>query len=201
MEFNEKLQELRKQKELTQEELAQALYVSRAAISKWESGRGYPSIDSLKQISTYFCVSIDTLLSGNEALSLAEETHRKKNAQHRNLVFSLLDLSASLFLFFPFFRQINGGTIEEVSLLSLTGIAPYMKSIYLIVVIGMVVSGLLGLVLQNCQHAFWMHTRTPLSFLFHIVGTLLFMLSPQPYASASLFLFLGIKTCLLIKIR
>ena len=39
MEFNEKLQELRKQKDLTQEELAEKLYVSRTAISKWESGR------------------------------------------------------------------------------------------------------------------------------------------------------------------
>lgn len=38
MEFNEKLQTLRKQKNLTQEELASALYVSRTAISKWESG-------------------------------------------------------------------------------------------------------------------------------------------------------------------
>ena len=40
MEFHEKLQELRKQKGLTQEELAESLYVSRNAISKWESGRG-----------------------------------------------------------------------------------------------------------------------------------------------------------------
>ncbi|MBQ7051668.1 MAG: helix-turn-helix transcriptional regulator, partial [Clostridia bacterium] len=38
MEFNEKLQELRKQKELTQEELAEVLFVSRSAISKWEAG-------------------------------------------------------------------------------------------------------------------------------------------------------------------
>ena len=53
MEFNEKLQELRKGKKLTQEELAQDLFVSRTAISKWESGRGYPSIDSLKEISRY----------------------------------------------------------------------------------------------------------------------------------------------------
>ena len=53
MEFNEKLQELRKQKGLTQEELSEILYVSRTAISKWESGRGYPNIDSLKAISKY----------------------------------------------------------------------------------------------------------------------------------------------------
>ena len=49
MEFNEKLQELRKGKGLTQEELAQAIFVSRTAVSKWESGRGYPNIDSLKE--------------------------------------------------------------------------------------------------------------------------------------------------------
>ena len=53
MEFNEKLQELRKSRGMTQEELAEALYVSRAAVSKWESGRGYPSIDSLKDISGF----------------------------------------------------------------------------------------------------------------------------------------------------
>ena len=57
MEFHEKLQELRKQRGMTQEELATALYVSRTAVSKWESGRGYPSIDSLKAISGFFGVS------------------------------------------------------------------------------------------------------------------------------------------------
>ena len=51
MEFNEKLQKLRKGKGLTQEELAQAIFVSRTAVSKWESGRGYPNIDSLKELA------------------------------------------------------------------------------------------------------------------------------------------------------
>ena len=69
MEFHEKLQELRKARGLTQEELAEALYVSRAAVSKWESGRGYPGIDSLKAISKYFSITIDELLSGNELLT------------------------------------------------------------------------------------------------------------------------------------
>ncbi len=43
MEFHEKLVELRKSKGLTQEELAEDLFVSRTAISKWESGRGIPA--------------------------------------------------------------------------------------------------------------------------------------------------------------
>lgn len=72
MEFNEKLQELRKSKGLTQEELAKELYVSRTAISKWESGRGYPNIDSLKEISRYFSVSIDELICPDEIITAAE---------------------------------------------------------------------------------------------------------------------------------
>ena len=70
MEFNEKLQELRKKKGITQEELASSLYVSRTAVSKWESGRGYPSIESLRAIASFFSVTVDELLSPCEALDL-----------------------------------------------------------------------------------------------------------------------------------
>ena len=76
MEFNEKLQELRKSRGLTQEELAEALFVSRTAVSKWESGRGYPSIDSLKEISKYFSVTIDELLTGEKLISIAERENK-----------------------------------------------------------------------------------------------------------------------------
>ena len=72
MEFNEKLQQLRTGKNLTQEQLAEQLYVSRTAISKWESGKGYPNIESLKCISKFFSVTIDELLSGDELITLAE---------------------------------------------------------------------------------------------------------------------------------
>ena len=81
MEFCEKLQELRKNRGLTQEELAEALYVSRTAISKWESGRGYPSIDSLKEISCYFSVTIDDLLSADKLITIAEKEN-KSNVQN-----------------------------------------------------------------------------------------------------------------------
>lgn len=87
MEFNEKLQELRKQKGLTQEELSELLYVSRTAISKWESGRGYPNIDSLKAIAQFFSVSLDNLLSGDAILTIAEEENKEKENHSRNLVY------------------------------------------------------------------------------------------------------------------
>ena len=48
----------------TDEKLAEKLFVSRTAISKWESGRGYPSIDSLKAIAKYFHITIDELICG-----------------------------------------------------------------------------------------------------------------------------------------
>ena len=62
MELGEKLRQLRKEKGLTQEELASLLYVSRTAVSKWESDKGCPNIDSLKQLSKLYGISVDYLL-------------------------------------------------------------------------------------------------------------------------------------------
>ena len=87
MDFGEKLQELRKSRGMTQEELAEALFISRTAVSKWESGRGWPSIDSLKAISTFFDITIDELLSGEKLLSIAE---REKKAGVQRLCDLLL---------------------------------------------------------------------------------------------------------------
>jgi transcriptional regulator with XRE-family HTH domain len=127
MEFNEKLQELRKKKGLTQEELAQALFVSRAAISKWESARGYPNIDSLKAIAKFFRISIDELLSGDELLSIAEADKRQRERQLRELVFSMLDISLILLLFLPLFGQALGEAVEARPLLARSGQTRYQN--------------------------------------------------------------------------
>ena len=162
MELNEKLQELRKQKRLTQEELAESLYVSRTAISKWEAGRGYPSIDSLKSIAKFFGVTIDELLSSDELLIIAEEDTKQKKNHFRDLVFGLLDCSIAMFFFLPFFGQKVNATVQEVSLLSLTEIAPYLRIAYFIVIIAIIVSGILTLALQNCRQTFWVRNKSKL---------------------------------------
>ena len=199
MEFHKKLQELRKQKGLTQEELAESLYVSRTAISKWESGRGYPNIDSLKAISKFFSVTIDELLSGEEVLTIAEEDQRQKESILRDMVFGLLDLSVAMFFFVPFFGQKADGYVQAVSLTSLTVIASYLKAAFFAAVIGMIISGILTLVLQNYRGVFWVRNKSMISLALNAAGALLFIISSQPYAAAFLFIFLAIKVIMLIK--
>ena len=109
MEFNEKLQELRKSRGLTQEELAEALFVSRTAVSKWESGRGYPSIDSLKEISKYFSVSIDELLTGEKLISIAEKENKSNIQKTCNLLTGIVDLFSFILIVLPLYpNPING---------------------------------------------------------------------------------------------
>lgn len=199
MDFNEKLQELRKRKGLTQEELAEALFVSRTAVSKWESGRGYPSIDSLKAIASFFSVSIDELLSGEELVNIAQNDQVQKMRQMRDLVFGLLDCAMALLLFFPLFGQAEEGALRIVSLLSLTSIPLDMKVTYFTLVSLTVLCGLATLALQGRQVRFWNQIKSGLSLLFSVSGVLVFILSREPYAASLTFLFLLIKGILLLK--
>ena len=199
MEFNEKLQELRKQKNLTQEELAQKLFVSRTAVSKWESGRGYPNIESLKAISKFFCVTVDELLSGDELLSISEEDNKKKEARLRDLVFGLLDISVVTLLFLPFFGQKTNGIIQSISLLSLTDIPSYLKTGYYAIVTIIPISGVLSLVFQNSEKEFRLQNK--ISLCLNTIGVFLFIISQQPYAATFLLIFLIIKALMLIKRR
>ena len=199
MEFHEKIQELRRQKGLTQEELAELLFVSRTAVSKWESGRGYPNVDSLKGIAKVFGVTIDELLSGDELLTIAEEENKQKETRFRDLVFGLLDCSVAMFFFLPFFGQKEDGIIQGVSLLSLAEIAPYLKIAYFAAVIGMIAMGVLTLALQNCRQTVWVRNKDKISLILNAIGALLFIISLQPYAATFLFIFLIIKVLLLTK--
>ena len=200
MEFNQKSQELRKKKELTQEELAEILYVSRTAISKWESGRGYPSIESIKEIAKFFSVTIDELLSSDEVLSIAEEDNKQKQLRFRSIVFGLLDISIIMFFFIPFFGQEAGGTLREVSLLFLNEITPYLRVVYYFVVIAVILFGVMTLVLQNCLNIFWVRYRDKISLILNAVAIIIFIMSLQPYAATVIFIFLTIKVLMLIKL-
>lgn len=201
MEFHEKLQELRKRRNLTQEELAASLFVSRTAVSKWESGRGYPGIDSLKAIAAFYSVTIDELLSNGELLTIAEEESKQTEKHYHDLVFGLLDLSIAAFFFLPLFGQKTNGVVEEVSFLFLSEVSPWLRVCFLASVASMTLWGILTLALQNCCKSAWVRHKSGVSLMLNGASVLLFIVSKQPYAAALLFIFLTIKALILGKRR
>ena len=199
MEFNEKLQELRKSRGLTQEELAAKLYVSRTAISKWESGRGVPNIESLKAISKFFSVSIDELLSSGELLVIAEGESRERECRVKDLVFGLLDFAMALLIFLPLFGQSTEGYIEAVSLIRLNAPRLYLRIMFYDIVSSSVVCGIMTLALQSSNWMLWRRTKRSVSVALSIIALLIFVLSRQTYAAVFVLAFLALKAILLIK--
>ena len=113
---------MRKNRGLTQEELAQVLYVSRTAISKWESGRGYLSIDSLKEI---FGVTIDDLL------------------------FGMVDLFFFILIVLSLYPKPINGYIFSVNLFSHTETTWFNRWIYWIMFIALIGIGIVKIVLTQ----------------------------------------------------
>ncbi|WP_373119361.1 helix-turn-helix domain-containing protein [Holdemania massiliensis] len=199
MEFYQKLQELRKQKNLTQEELSEILFVSRTAISKWESGRGYPSIESLKAIAEFFGITIDELLSNRELISIAEKDSHQKNQHMRDLMLGLIDCSAGMLLIIPLFGQQDGDIIRQVSLLSLQDTPLFIKTAFLAIIFFIVACGIAELALQNCTFPLWTKAKTGLSMILTSLSVVIFIATLEPYAAFFTFVLLVIKGILLLK--
>ena len=199
MEFHEKLQFLRKQRNLTQEQLAELLFVSRTAVSKWESGRGYPNLESLKCISSLFSVSIDELLSNRELIDLAETENRVNMNKVSILVFGMLDVITAAFLFLPLFGQQEGEHIRSVMLLEYTGAAGILRAVYFGVIIAISAFGIFEFILERIGRELWMSVCKMCSMMIHAAAILLFALSRQPYITALLFLLFMVKVILLLR--
>ena len=209
MEFHEKLQELRKKKGLTQEELAENLYVSRTAISKWESGRGWPSLESLKEISGFFQVSIDDLLSGDDLLSLAEKEKRLSIQMVKERLFGMVDICSILLILLPLYPNLVDGYVYSVNLLAYKEATLLRLIIYWSLNLALVMMGTLKLILEksevgkseNSKLEFGkgMKVFTVVSLLISIILVLVLAMSREAYAIVLAFLLLVIKTILVIK--
>jgi transcriptional regulator with XRE-family HTH domain len=200
MEFNEKLQELRKGKGLTQEELAEKLFVSRTAISKWESGRGYPSIDSLKEIARFFSVTIDDLICSDEMISVAENEKKEFADKYVSLICNVMDILPIMLLFIPAFG--NGtASHETVSLFGLTGIAPWLKTVFAVIIGITILNGICGAIIANFSKPVWNRHRLVTGVGLSILSVTVFIVTRQPYAGIVCFAFLVIKGFLIVKVK
>lgn len=201
MEFHEKLQELRKKRGLTQEELAEALYVSRTAISKWESGRGYPSIDSLKEISNFFSVSIDDLLSTETVLSIAEKENKSNMRNLCDLLFGMVDVCSFLLVALPLYPNSMDGYIYSVNLLNYTQGAEIIRVFCWGVFVLLIAIGIVKILLSQCDVQKGQRILTGCSICLGVFSVLFLAITRQAYATMVIFLLLVIKTILLLRDR
>lgn len=200
MEFSEKLQELRKSRGLTQEELAEALFVSRTAISKWESGRGYPSIDSLKEISKFFSVSIDDLLSGEKLVTIAEKENKANLRSVCDLLFGIVDLMTITLVVLPLYPNLIDGYCYSVNLLAYTQTSLFNRLIYGFLFASLMLIGGLKVILNRMKLERGQRIITDVSIFLSIITVLFLAMAREAYAITMAFLLLIIKGILVLKI-
>lgn len=197
MELGEKLQQLRKTRGMTQEELAEALFVSRTAISKWESGRGYPSIDSLKALSAFFSVSVDDLLSAEKLMDIAEKDAESRMRRASGRLFGAVDLSAFLLIFLPLYPNPADGYVDSVNLLAFANVSPAIRGIYWALFLALILAGAVKIVLTEFRVEKGQRAVTAFSMGVGILCVFLLALAKEAYAVVVAFLLLIGKTMLL----
>ena len=199
VEFHEKLQELRKSRGLTQEELAEALFVSRTAISKWESGRGYPSIDSLKEISKFFSVTIDDFLSVEKLISIAEKENKSNIQNICDMLFGIVDILSIILVILPLYPNPKDGYIYSVNLFVYTETTTFNLWVYWILYISLIGIGVVKVILNQMKMEKGRKVITETSIGLSIVTVFFLALMREAYAISVVFILLLIKGMLLFK--
>ena len=200
MEFGEKLRQLRKSRGLTQEELADALYVSRTAVSKWESGRGYPGIDSLKEISGFFSVSIDDLLSCEKILSIAEQEKKKQLWDLCDRLVGMVDLCSFLLILLPIYPKNVEGFVYSVNLFQYSEAAKLIRVSYWILFLGLMLTGALKLFIPYLRNGKGQKILILCSMALSIAAVFVLSLTRGTYAVSLVFLLLILKGSLLFSV-
>lgn len=121
MEFGDKLQKLRTEHNMTQEQMAEQLFVSRTAVSKWETGKGMPNLESLQAIAKLFHITLDELLSTEEVCAIAKEENQEN--MHRLLSYAdgFINFLAVMGLLLPLYKVAGNGVFYSAPLYQFEG--------------------------------------------------------------------------------
>lgn len=205
MKFHEKLRALRKSSGLTQELLAEKLCVSRVAVSKWESGRGFPNLDSLKMMAQTFSVSIDYLLSSgdfqNDSFQNASSicSKQKINSLRKFFVpFGIMDVFAFLLFLLPVFANRHDG-IKAVALPYLQTSFALTKILLVALVTVTAIFGIVQLAFRNIKNKKLITTCDLISLALSVLLVSLCAAGNYPYACVFCLLMFAIKTAVIAK--
>ena len=198
MELCKKIRKIRNDNKLTQEQFAEKMLVSRTAVSKWENGTCYPSIDSLKYMSKIFNVSLDKLLSSEEILEIAKTENQSNISKYNSLLFCLLDIVRIIFIFLPLYSYKTNDFIYSVSLLNSNDLGTTLKIIFMLIFIIFLVLGIVELIFN-----FKGNNRliNKISMFLDIISIFVLLFTKQPYVIALMFIIFVIKIIMLANVN
>lgn len=195
MDFGEKLKALRTERGLTQEQLAARLYVSRTAVSKWETGGGSPNLDSLQVVARLFDVSVDDLLSTDDLIVLARDERRSTARSSGMLSFGLLDVLAVVFAFIPLYGVDDGSFVRMANLADYGASVDFGASFAVMAaaVVSLMFMGAVEIVLAAVGSRRAARIVALVGFAVQALAVVLFASTMQPYATTLMFALLLAK--------
>lgn len=195
MDFGEKLKALRTERGLTQEQLAARLYVSRTAVSKWETGGGSPNLDSLQAVARLFDVSVDDLLSADDLIVFARDERRSTARSSGMLSFGLLDVLAVVFAFIPLYGVDDGSFVRMANLADYGASVDFGASFAVMAaaVVSLMFVGAVEIVLAAAGSRRAARIVALVGFAVQALAVVLFASTMQPYATTLMFALLLAK--------
>ena len=178
MELSEKIQKLRKEHNLTQEQLAEQLFVSRTAVSKWETGRGMPSMESLQMIARLFNITLDDLLRAEDISRFA------------SLVDSIFNIAAIVGLLLPLYKVELNNVFYSVPLYQYEG---WLAFLYWVFPIAMAICGIIQIITNKSEREKTKRSINVIGVILNACAIFVLILSGQPYPAVMFFTLLLIK--------
>ena len=198
MELSEKIQKLRKEHNMTQEQFAEKLFVSRTAVSKWETGRGMPSMESLQMIAKLFHITLDELLSTEEIVVIAESENKENIKRFASYMDGVINLAALLGLLLPLYKVEDNGFFYSIPLYQLGG---WQGLVFWIAPIIMILCGIVELLHIGREQEKRIGIISTVGTIAHVSAITLLIVSGHPYPTVLLFFMFALKGVLLLKKR
>lgn len=177
MNFPEKLKRLRKEKGMTQEELAEKIYVSRTLISKYENGAVYPTEENIEKLALFFGVKISDLIDNEDTVQLVlkeKDLADKINSVLSRIIISLSTL-ASVLSFIPmlrlrFYDYSNGTppTLKEVIMSPMHLSIIRNNPIVVITVLSLLANAVLSALLLRRKNNAWLKLSNYIAFVINL---------------------------------
>ena len=198
MELSKKIKQIRNDNKLTQEQFAEKMLVSWTAVSKWENGTCYPSIDSLKYMSLIFNISLDKLLSSEEILEIAKTENQSNISNYNSLLFCLLDIVRIIFIFLPLYSYKTNDFIYSVSLLNSNDLGTTLKIVFMLIFIMFLILGIIELIFNFKGNN---KLINKISIFLDVTSIFILIFTKQPYVIALMFVIFIIKIIMLINVN